>query len=154
MITLLADAISYAFSLAAHIAGPASRRQLSKFSLAISRDIPHIGTAWAVQFEDPTRQGSVRLRGIDANLQQYGRHIRGIGHIQGEPTDLFQYEGILKRNVFYGTFWRKNSHVLAGTGTFVLKVNADSRRMTGQCMWYDNTLDDVWLSNYEWNRKG
>lgn len=154
MISILADAISYLLSLVAQSLGPASRRQLSKLSLAISRDVPRIGTTWAVRFDDPTPKGVVRNRGIDASLQQYGRHIRGIGHIQGEPADIFQYEGIIKRNVFFGTFWRRDSHVLAGTGTFVLKVSPDSKQLSGQCSWYDNILDDAWSSDYEWTRKG
>jgi hypothetical protein len=56
--------------------------------------------------------------------------------------------------VFYGTFKRTDSHILAGTGTFVLKISANSRDMTGHCTWYDNALDDVWASEYVWTRKG
>jgi hypothetical protein len=68
------------------------------------------------------------------------------------PADVFHFRGTIKRNVFYGTFARQDAQVLAGTGTFVLKVMADSKTLIGQCMWYDATLDGVWSSDYEWHR--
>ena len=63
-----------------------------------------------------------------------------------------QLAGRIKRNVFYGSFYRKNERILAGTGTFVLKIIADSRKMVGRCTWYDSLLDDVWSSSYVWLR--
>lgn len=77
-----------------------------------------------------------------------------MGHVQGEPGDPFVYRGSIKRNVFYGSFSRKDSPVLAGTGTFVLKILSDSRRLEGRCSWYDKILDDVWSSGYAWTRNG
>jgi len=54
--------------------------------------------------------------------------------------------------VFYGAYRHTDSHVLAGTGTVVLKIEADSRTMEGHCLWFDSGLDAVWRSEYRWER--
>jgi len=137
----------------ARLLTPAISRQLSRLSTRLVSDVPRLASTWAVRFDDPTRIGGLRPTGIDATLQQFGRIVRGIGHVQGEPGDPFIYRGIIKRNAFYGSFRRVDSHVLAGTGTFVLKISSNSRQMTGQCTWYNSQLDDVWTSSYAWTRK-
>lgn len=101
-----------------------------------------------------TATSGVETRAIDARLEQYGCFIIGIGHVQGEPGDPFQYHGVIKRNVLYGRFRRKDSNLLAGTGAFVVKMSTDLREMTGQCSWYENSIDGVWDSGYIWTRKG
>lgn len=91
---------------------------------------------------------------MDVALSQFGTRIRGTGHIQGEPGQPFEFQGRVKWNVFYGTFSRRDTHVLAGTGTFVLKIAADTKSMTGCCAWFDSLIDEAWMSEYQWTRKG
>lgn len=148
------DILSYTLSILGRLLLPILARRFQKFSLFLAPDTPCLGTSWAVTFRDPLRSGGSQPNGIDASLQQYGRFVWGVGHVQGEPGDPFLYRGFIKRNVFYGSFSRKDSHVLAGTGTFVLKILSDSRRLEGRCSWYDKILDDVWSSGYAWTRKG
>ena len=148
------DFITYTLALLARVLTPALQRRVIRLCMHLASDVPQLGTAWVVRFVNPTPSGNARTVSIDATLQQFGRYIRGRGHVQGEPGDLFIYRGIVKRNVFYGSFRRIDSHILAGTGTFVLKISANSRRMNGDCTWYDNLLDDVWSSKYSWTRKG
>lgn len=148
------DAVTYALASLARVLTPAFQRVIARVCAYLVADVPQLGTAWVIRFTEPCRSAPSKPEAIDAVLQQYGRFVRGDGHIQGQPGDPFEYRGTIKRNVFYGTFQRKNSHILAGTGTFVLKISADSRRLTGHCIWYDNLLDDVWSSKYVWMRKG
>jgi hypothetical protein len=148
------DLITYALALVARILTPTFQRQIARLCVHLAADVPQLGTTWVVHFRQPHRSGGSKRTAIDATLQQFGRFLRGSGHLQGEPGKPFEYRGIIKRNVFYGTFRRKKSHILAGTGTFVLKISPDSRDMAGHCTWYDNVLDDVWASDYMWTRKG
>jgi hypothetical protein len=150
---LLRDAITYLLALAARVLTPAFQRQLARLCVHLFNDVPLLDAAWVVHFHDPSPTDAFTPRTIDAQLNQFGRFITGNGHIQGEPGDPFQYRGVIKRNVLYGTFRRKDSHVLAGTGTFVLKISPNSRSMRGHCTWYDNDLEDVWISPYIWTRK-
>ncbi len=149
----LRDSIVYVLAVLARVLAPGLQRRVVRLCARLVSDVPQLGSAWVVRFDDPTRNGSSRPVAIDATLDQFGRFVRGRGHIHGEPGDPFIYRGVIKRNAFYGTFRRVDSHVLAGTGTFVLKISANSRHMTGNCTWYDNVLDDVWSSPYTWNRK-
>ena len=146
------DFITILLALLARVLTPALQRQVIRLCIHLAGDVPQLGTAWVVRFSNPTRSGSARKVSIDATLQQFGRYVRGRGHIQGEPGDPFIYKGVIKRNTFYGSFRRIDSHILAGTGTFVLKISPDSRRMSGHCTWYDNLMDDVWSSQYLWVR--
>ncbi len=154
MKSIIKDIITYVLALIARVLTPAFQRQVARLCSHLVADVPQLGTSWVVHFRQPSRFGQSKANAIDAELQQFGRFLRGNGHVQGEPGDPFKYRGVIKRNVFYGTFRRRSSHLLAGTGTFVLKINADSRRMIGHCTWYDNLLDDVWSSKYVWTRKG
>jgi len=114
-------------------------------------DVPRLAANWVIHFDDPC-PGGFRPAAIDTSLLQFGHQIQGTGHLQGHPGDPFEFRGLIKRNVFYGSFYRKDAHLLAGTGTFVLKIAADSRSMIGHCIWYDSLLDDVWSSKYVWTR--
>lgn len=147
------DILTYVLALLARVLTPAFQRQIARLCLRLAADVPQVGTAWVVRFTEPWRSGRSRSRAIDAVLQQFGRFVRGDGHVQGHPGDPFEYRGVIKRNVFYGTFRRRDAHVLAGTGTFVLRISADSRSMTGYCTWYDNLIEGVWSSKYVWGRK-
>ena len=151
---LLQDFASYLLALVARVLTPAFQRQIARLCMQLVSDIPDLSGAWVVSFNDPLQSGQSRKRKIDATLQQFGRHLWGTGHVQGEPGDLFLYRGVIKRNAFYGTFRRVDSHVLAGTGTFVLQISANSRQLDGHCSWYDNLLDDVWSSSYAWTWRG
>lgn len=115
-------------------------------------DVPSLSGHWIVTFRDPQGNRSVRVA-IEATLNQRGRRVAGLAHLLGKPNDVFTFEGTVKRNVFLGTYARVDSHVLAGTGNFLLKVNANSRKMRGHCMWYDAGLDDVWVSRYRWEKR-
>ena len=150
---LIRDAIAYSLSILARVLTPTLQQVVARLCMHLVSDVPQLDSAWVVRFTNPGRCGRTRKLKIDASLQQYGRFLRGHGHLQGEPGDLFEYWGVIKRNVLYGTFRRRDCHVLAGTGTFVLKISANSRAMSGQCTWYDNALDDVWTSSYDWTRK-
>jgi hypothetical protein len=154
MIFALQDFITYVLALVARVVTPGLGRQLSRLCGFIVGDVPQLGATWVVDFTDPAYSQGQRPVSIDANLQQFGRFLKGTGHIHGEPGDPFVYWGIIKRNAFYGTFSRKDSKVLAGTGTFILKISANSRQLQGYCSWYDNLLDDVWTSQYQWSRSG
>ena len=150
----LQDLIAFILSQAARVLTPALQRQIARLCVHLAADVPQLGTAWVVSFSEPHQSEGTKSAAIDATLQQFGRFLRGNGHLQGEPGKPYEYRGVIRRNVFYGTFRRTDSHILAGTGTFVLKINADSHHMTGHCTWYDNVLDDVWASEYVWTRKG
>ena len=146
------DLLTFAFALIARVLTPALQRRLVRLCVHLSADVPRLGVTWVVRFRDPVSAQKARYRTIDATLQQFGRFVHGRGHIQGEPGDPFVYRGVIKRNAFYGSFRRVDSHLLAGTGTFVLKISANSTHLTGHCTWYDNRLDDVWTSDYAWVR--
>lgn len=137
--------------LLARLVWPGLQDRLARWATALLPDLPLLSGHWLVQFEDASAKRT-RPTKIDADLRQFGRHVSGIGHIHGASADVFRFEGTIKRNVFIGTFARKDAHVLAGTGNFLLKVRADSRRLSGHCMWFDGRLEDVWVSKYEWNR--
>lgn len=149
---LLRNSLAFALSLLGKAAEPALRSRLSDLACWIVPDAPRLAGAWVVKFRDPLPGGGARVRCIDAELTQYGRLVHGTGHLQGEPGDPFQYRGWIKRNAFHGEFRRRSRSVLAGTGTFVLKIAADGEKMEGRCGWYDSGLDDVWSSNYLWRR--
>ncbi|MBI5934735.1 MAG: hypothetical protein HY867_13600 [Chloroflexi bacterium] len=148
------DATTYLLALVARVLTPSFQRQLARLCVHLVADVPQLGTAWVVHFAEPCLPCGSRPNAIDATLHQFGRFLSGTGHLQGEPGDPFEYRGIITRNVFYGTFKRTDAHVVAGTGTFVLKISANSHRMTGHCIWYESLLDDVWSSEYVWSRKG
>lgn len=148
------DIFTYMLALVARAIAPALSKHLSRLASIFVSDVPRLEAKWVVKFANATASRNQNPTKIDATLQQFGRFIVGNGHVHGEPHDLFVYWGMIKRNAFYGSFRRKDSRILAGTGTFVLKISADSRHLTGHCSWYDNVLDDVWSSTYEWNRKG
>ena len=153
MNTQLQDAAAYVLATLARILTPALQQWIAQLCLHLASDVPQLGSNWVVRFSDPGRCGRSKTVRIDATLQQFGRFLRGRGHIQGEPGDPFEYQGVVKRNVLYGSFRRTDCHILAGTGTFVAKISPNSRTMTGHCTWYDNLLDDVWSSTYVWIRK-
>lgn len=148
----LSDFVVLILELIARAAWPSLRARLSDWAGELLPDVPCLTGHWVADFHNPSRGKGTRRLAIDAHLLQFGRHVSGTGHVQGAPGDLFRFRGTIKRNVFYGSFAREDAQVLAGTGTFVLKVKADSKTMTGQCMWYDATLDGVWSSEYEWKR--
>ena len=154
MKAIFADLVSRAFSLLAGLATPHFQKILERWATSIEDDVPRIGSTWVVHFRNPGTRRTARPALIDAHLHQFGRRVSGIGFIQGEPAIPFRYEGVIRRNVFYGTFKRKDSHVLTGTGTFVLKIAADSSRMAGRCTWYESRIDDVWSSGYVWVQHG
>lgn len=149
---LLQDVILYVLGLLTRILSPSLQTLLARFCMLLVADVPRLGTTWVVHFREPSRTGNSNGNAIDASLQQFGRYVAGKGHCQGKPGDVFEYRGFIKRNVFYGSFRRVDSHVLAGTGTFVLKISPDSRQLSGRCSWYDNILDDVWSTKYNWSR--
>ena len=153
MNTQLQDAAVYILATLARVLTPAFQQWIARMCMHLSSDVPQLGSAWVVRFSDPRDCGRVKKVKIDATLQQFGRFLRGRGHIQGEPGDPFEYRGIIKRNVFYGSFRRTDCHILAGTGTFVAKISSNSRAMAGHCTWYDSLIDDVWHSDYDWTRK-
>lgn len=148
------DALAYLLAAAARLLTPALQRRLAQLCASLSADLPQLGSTWVVHFGEPGEDGGVQAAAIDAELRQFGPFVRGRGHRQGEPGDPFEYRGVIKRNALYGSYRRSRAHVLAGTGTFVVKISPDSRRLSGHCTWYDNALDDVWSSAYTWTRKG
>ena len=153
MSQFLQNLIARIFSLLANLATPPVQRLLERWATALAGDVPKIGAAWVVKFNDPRAGKTARPCLIDARLRQFGRRVAGTGFVQGEPGDPFQYDGTIVRNVFFGTFRRKDSHILAGTGTFVLKIAADSGAMSGRCTWYHSRIDAVWSSKYIWTRR-
>lgn len=130
---------------------PLLRTRLGKLLSRMIGDVPVLAAAWVVQFIDTPTSGT-QLKCLDATLEQYGCFVIGSGHVHGEPGDPFRYYGIIRRNILYGSFKRKDANSLAGTGTFVLKIRADASEMAGQCSWYDNGIDAVWASEYLWLR--
>ena len=148
------DLLAYILAALSRVLTPAFQRQLVRLCVSLFADLPQLSGAWVIRFAEPGPSGGDTVTAIDAELRQFGRFVRGRGHRQGEPGDPFEYQGVIKRNVLYGSFQRVNANVLAGTGTFVLNISPDSRGLVGHCTWYDNGLDDVWSSNYLWTRKG
>lgn len=151
---LLREALTSLLALLARLIAPALQSELSWLASSLSADLPLINAAWCVRFRDVRASGILYSRGIDATLYQFGRRVWGVGHVQAEPGDPFEYRGIIRRNVFYGTFRRKDARILAGTGTFILKIRADSQLMEGRCTWFDSDIDDVRSSAYVWTRNG
>ncbi len=146
----LRDVLAFMLSILAKSASAELSSRLSRFSLWILPDTPALAGAWVVRFRDPLPGGASRVCKIDAVLTQFGRRVQGSGHVQGEPGDPFEYKGWIRRNAFFGDFRRRNRNILAGTGTFVVKIAADGSDMTGRCGWYDSDLDAVKSSPYEW----
>lgn len=142
------------FSILAHAIAPLFRTRLAKLLRKVSGDIPQVSGAWVIEYQEPDHDNTTCASLIDAKLEQFGTFVIGTGHVQGFPGDPFRYEAVIKRNAMYGTFKRKDSDVLAGTGTFVLKVAADLKTMQGHCSWYDSGLDGVWRSHFLWHRSG
>lgn len=149
----LRDLLAFVLSILAKAAGPALKARLSDLSLWFLPDTPRLASAWVVRFRDPLPRGGSRPQLLDVVLKQYGRRVTGSGHVQGEPGDPFEYRGWIRRNAFYGEFRRKNKSVLAGTGTFVVKIAADGESMDGRCAWFDSEIDGPWSSRYRWERK-
>lgn len=135
----------------AKIGWPRLRLRLARLAARILPEIPMLSGPWVVSFYDPD-PSDARPITVDATLRQFGRHVYGVGHIQGQHGDGFSFNGVIRRNVFYGSFARLNEHVLAGTGTFVLKILARSDKLVGSCIWYDGQLDRAWSSPYLWER--
>lgn len=147
----IAELIVVLLELAAQLAWPSLRDRIARFATGLLSDIPILAGHWSASFCDPSPQGAAEVV-VDAHLNQFGRRIEGTGSIRGRPADAFAFNGIIKRNVFYGSFGRKDAHVLAGTGAFVLEIRADSQRLTGCAMWYDSVVEGVWSSDYCWSR--
>jgi len=150
----LRDILALLLSILAKPAGAELRARLSRASLWLLPDTPTLNGAWVIRYRDPLPGGASRVHKIDAVLTQFGRRVQGSGNVQGEPGDPFEYQGWIRRNAFFGEFRRKRHSVLAGTGTFVVKIAADGQAMQGRCGWYDSDLDAVWSSRYEWTRRG
>lgn len=150
---MLREIIAIVLEGAAHFVWTRLHGRLARMATTLLTDVPVLAGNWAATFRDPAPDG-VELLKVQVQLRQFGRNLRGCGHIVDHPGDSFRFQGTLKRNVFFGSFQRKDAHVLAGTGAFVLKVSPDSRRMAGSCMWFDGLLDDVWTSEYRWGRLG
>jgi len=147
------ESVFFLLALMARWIAPLLQNQRARLCTRLAGDVPRLGRTWVVRFDEPRPAGSQKPQTIDATLRQFGRFVTGKGHIQGQQGDPFEYQGIIKRNVLYGSFRRVDSHVLAGTGTFLLKIGANSKEMSGHCSWYDNYLDDVWTSGYSWKRE-
>lgn len=153
MKNVLQDVIAYVLLLLARAASPALGRWFSRIATRLAGDVPDLSAHWEARFEWPTATGKTRPSGLDITLTQYGRFVRGAGHVQGEPGDPFVYSGTIRRNVLYGTFKRRDAHVLAGTGAFTLKINSSSKRMDGFAVWYASRHDQVHSSPYRWERR-
>lgn len=139
--------------LIARLTGPLLERRLARLALRLLPDLPHLEDYWTLEFEEPPHRGNKRTkRRVIMKLSQFGRNLGGIGHFQRSPQDSFTFTATIRRNVLYGSFSRSEHHILAGTGTFVLKIGAHSRRLEGHCLWYDGLLDTVWASPYRWKR--
>lgn len=128
------------------------RQHIANFATKQLYDRAILAGQWSAEFSDPSVHGGPIPLTVDVKLSQFGKRLSGYGEIRGKPGDRFDFQGFVKRNVFIGTYARTNRHVLAGTGNFVLKIVADSKRMHGKCLWYDGLLDEVWTSGYLWKR--
>ncbi len=131
---------------------PWFRPQLARLAHRLLSDLPILEGHWVVGFDDPSSEGERVPTTVHVELIQFGRRVNGSGHLQCSPHDSFTFSGTIRRNVFFGSYWRDDEHVLAGTGTFVLKIIAHSRELRGHCIWYDGLLEDVWNSSYVWRR--
>lgn len=141
-------------AMLAKASSPWIQRAIIAIAGRFDSDTPQIGTHWTANFLDPDAGRNKHARTVEISLNQLGRSVWGQGHLQGRPNDPFEFKGTIKRNAFYGSFRRTNSHVLAGTGAFVLKISANTRFLTGHCSWYDSEVDDVWSTEYRWHRTG
>lgn len=130
---------------------PRLRERLALIAQELLPDIPELAGYWVAHFEDPTPNGRA-VMSVEICLRQFGRSLRGQGRILAQPYEAFNFHGSIRRNVFFGSFARQDTRVLAGTGAFILKIIADSRHLRGNCLWYDGSLDDVWVSPYHWQR--
>lgn len=150
----LRDSLAFILLILAKMAGSTLRSQLSRLSIWLLPDTPALAGAWVIRFRYPLPGGASRVCKIDAVLTQFGRRVQGIGHLQGDPGDPFEYRAWIRRNAFFGEFRRKNRSIIAGTGTFTLKIFANGQTLDGRCGWYDSDLDSVWSSRYDWSRLG
>ena len=145
--------MSFALSiLASIIAGiiilPSTVRFLSNASSNLLGDFPKIEGDWEVEFTE--HDGSDKK--IELTIERFGKSVKGSGHIVGNSVDPFIFRAVLKRQVLVGNFRRSRS-VLAGTGSFLLKISADEKSMCGHCCWYENNIENICSSNYKWTKK-
>jgi len=147
----LNEFLAKVLQLIAALAWPRLRERLSIMAQELLPDLPELAGYWIAHFEDPTPTGRA-VMSVEICLQQVGRSLRGQGHILAQPGETFNFQGAIRRNVFFGSFARQDTRVLAGTGAFILKIIADSKHLRGNCLWYDGSLDDVWVSPYHWQR--
>ena len=143
--------IAQVLQLVAACVWPRLRERLAVIAYDLLPDLPELSGQWVAHFHDPTPEGSALLA-VEVNLKQFGRSLRGEGRVLAQPDAAFNFRGMIRRNVFFGSFARQDTRVLAGTGAFILKIIADSRNLRGSCLWYDGGLDDVWVSPYSWRR--
>jgi len=138
--------------LLAKLVSSSLERRLEAWSARLTPDLPRLSGGWVVGFSYPKPlRGRGRDR-INLTFKQFGARIDGVGHVEGMPDDPLVYEGRINRNVLYGTVRRKNRGVLAGLGTFVLKIGSDSRTLVGTCAWYQSRKDGVWASRIRLSR--
>jgi hypothetical protein len=147
----VSELLVWGIEIVALFVWPRLRHRLSVIASDLMPDLPELGGHWVAHFQDPTPAGPQPLA-VEVELQQFGRSLRGEGRILAQPGDVFDFRGTIRRNVFFGSFARHDSRVLAGSGAFVLKIVADSKHLRGSCLWYDGSLDDVWVSPYRWQR--
>lgn len=113
-------------------------------------DLPNLAGGWRAKFILPSEPFEQE---VEVKIKRYGRRIRGEGHVIGQSEDPFIYLGKIKRNTLVGTFERKKKSSLTGTGSFLLVISSDDKKMVGQCIWFSYATEDVWKSKYEWERK-
>lgn len=138
--------------MTARFVAPRAEEKLARFACRLLPDVPLLSGHWTVEFRDPLPTGDSQAACLLVQLDQFGRRMTGRGFLRDQPSETFVFHATIRRNVLYGSYRRNDPHVLGGTGTFVLKITALSRRLEGQCLWYDALLDDVWVSPYSWNR--
>ena len=109
---------------------------------------PRIEGDWEATFIEP--DGTSKTAQV--TLKRLGRSIHGHGFITGSGTDPFTFTGRVERHALIGSFSRRRRRVLAGSGTFVLKILADDDEMRGACIWYDKDADEPWKCTYVWKR--
>jgi len=153
MKSLFQDIFSYILLSLSKILAPKTGAALARLATQFSSDLPDLNAPWVIRFRWPAGAGRSQAARIDVTIRQFGKFIRASGHPEGEPDALFEYTGTIRRNVVYGTFRRKDSHVLAGTGAFIIKILADNRTLAGSCAWYASRPDAVWRSPHVWRRR-
>ncbi len=146
-------ATSYIVSLLAGL----SVYPLAKLCIAVwdrlFRDLPNISGKWKTTYKfieggknevDATETVTVKKR---------GRWCFGHATMQGRFNRTWHLSGEIRGRYWAGRVRAGDRHSLSGSGVFQLKVWEHGRKMQGYMIWWDGELDQVYVTEYIWQKE-